>query len=368
MLDSQNILRKINNNNQLQLSLYFPSPFNYSFSATSRLSIILSNEENFEWFYTNFWQLMFNKKLLDNPNKDSHALEIFPLNIYLSGKTTTGIFLSETTLNSNIIDLNYNNVIDKHIEWLKNEYYIFSHIEATKLKGCKYYNPDIHRVHTVFIIGYNLKNETFKILDFDSRGNFLLRDISFQNYLDAFFSKYVPQLLQKKAYGPNYNVVLCKPKETLNKCTLDLNHIIIEITDFINSYPTDYRYNNFIQTTNANWGMDVYSSLKQYVALCYEFKTCLQFTSFHALYEYINWIVFKMSFIYSRYQLMMSDNLKSDINNIVDYVTQLRQLAFKQSLVPKLTNVTQLQNLIDKIQILHIKIFKNILYTFMSVS
>lgn len=333
MLDVNNITREIHEEKKVELPVYFPSPFNYSFTGTTRLAVILSREENFDWYYSNFLQIIFNKKLLDKElfkytNINNHGLEVFPLNYYVSGKNATTLLLRETTLNDHICNINRDNALDYHLRWLDNRNYIFAHVEVTKLKGSKYYNLESHRIHTVFVFGYDLEKGIFKIFDFDKRGSFVIREIDIESYFEAFFSEYVPELLAKKKYGPTYNVVLCQHRECLVSYKINKEYIKCQIEDFLHSYPTDLKFNNFLSPMNVEWGINAYRSLIEYMKLASSLEIPLQFTSFHVLNEYTMGLCDRVKYYYQKGIITYDEQLNVCFDDLQKLGAKIRQLAF----------------------------------------
>lgn len=178
------------NNECRQLEICFPPPIYYSLHAAKTLAIILAQDRNWEWFYSNFIQVSFYNDYYKNPA--NHAFHIYPVNETRPGHFAASQFLVEKHFDQRVFNFKHESFIDNIVEYINQGFYVSCIADVSKIKGTRY-EKHLFCAHGVLVTGYNMSCETFKILDFDVNEKISIIDVSFTDYKEAYFSSKLEQ-------------------------------------------------------------------------------------------------------------------------------------------------------------------------------
>lgn len=259
-----------------QLEICFPPPIYYSLHAAKTLAIILAQDGNWEWFYSNFIQVSFYNDYYKNPV--NHAFHIYPVNETRPGHFAASQFLVEKHFDQRVFNFKYESFIDNIVEYVNQGFYVSCIADVSKIKGTRY-EKHLFCAHGVLVIGYNMSCETFKILDFDVNEKIGIIDVSFADYKEAYFSSKLEQHFGNES---NNSIILLEKKERTYHTNLLLVKELLE--DYLKSYDTSRRYAwIFPHCEESTWGIGTYEKLIEYLDRVTDY---IDYRMFHAFYEH----------------------------------------------------------------------------------
>lgn len=329
------------------LELSDKPPMFYSLHVAISMSIILSNDTNLNWFYSNFCQLCFRnsyRTLLDN-HDSRHLLNIYPAELTRPGQIAANLCLKETYVDRYLhLEITNDNFIDFLINCINNNYYVSTLVDVSKLPNTRYENSAPY-VHGVIIFGYNLKDNTFSILDFNKYGQLGRIDVSFQDYKSAFLADCVAV----RFGGINNSINLYK--KNIFKGKIKIEKIIEGMEDYLYSFNTSKKYELIMPELDGQlWGISIYDGLLEYLEYVSSKKINVDYRMFHALYEH-KCIMYER-FCYTRnINVFFTKECELDkLSELVEKTDIIRLLVLKYNTSKKLGILSQI-----KIYLLYIK-------------
>lgn len=257
------------------LPIFFPPPIKYSLHGAITLAIILANPNTYEWYINNFIQMCFDKNYCQSIGE--HPIQIYPVHLTRSGKNAASLVLNDILLSSDIVTLDRSNIVDSMVKWIDKGFYISATVNVTKFPGTKYYqNP--FRLHGCTCFGYDLKKNSFKIIDYNEKQILSIIEVSFDNYINAFFYS------NEKNYV--YQIALRRVKSNF-KYTFDFAMMKRQLYEYLFSKDSGKRdvllYSKDVEWV---WGINVYSYFVPFVKMCIEKLGMIDIRPFCALQEH----------------------------------------------------------------------------------
>lgn len=329
------------------LDIVFPPPMYYSLHVAISMAIILTDKDNYDWYYSNFIQLSFRNDYKEKIG--NHILNIYPAELTRPGQSAANLCLTEIYTDRLVHeDIKDNKLIFYVQHFIDNDYYVSALLDVSKLTNSRYKG---FFIHGVIVFGYDRDKRIFYTLDFNNREELCILEVSFEDYEKAFNSR----LLLEKLSGINNSFNLYKMKKYING--LDIEHIAQELLDYLNSYNTSKKYTMLLpKYIDYTWGISVYEKIIEYLLWIKSVKQAnIDYRMFHALYEhkrlmYNRFIYIKNSgvFIINGEDLLVLEEVKVKaelirfliiklkmtnktdiIDRIITYINQLKRMEYQ---------------------------------------
>lgn len=269
--------------------LPFTIPINACYPATSGASAILFSDSSlYNWMFNNFIQIF--------EVESNHALDYYDFAI------DNNPFLSYNELDFTFIRKNWNSISSFIISSLKDDYYVRLFVNIGKLPLYPYAQTFYH---DLIVFGVNEETSVFHVADHFENKQFVKRTCSFNDMEIAVdtvsLSSYdsVPgtlrcvQLIKKDVDFTKLRYSLYTKEQIKRITSLNLERIIISLSDYINCTPTQNWYTRghvmdkeFSLT--HKWGLDCYDILKLHIQQIIDTGIPLYFAnqSFYLMYNH----------------------------------------------------------------------------------
>jgi len=318
LLNIKKITRHIKETGNKELPPYFPPPVYFSLDGAVSFAILLSNEDTHEWFYSSFIQLAFYNQCMDRPTV--HPLTIYPMRLINPKLKEIAIFQKRTLLFEDTMSFSRNNLMDNIIQWINNDYYVLSRINVAMLPKARHFNPSRNYIHGVCCIGYNDTLKTLKIVDFDHKGELSMLDVSYENFIDAFFS------------SDDKRVILSQMQKDIDY-KINLEFIKEQIYEYVNSIDSNRRHSFIVPSTipDYSWGLSVYEKLISFIDFrFYSTKyNHIDYRPFYALYEHKLLMMGRLQYLALHSLIDVSTLDFNEYQKIVAKAERIRMLVLK---------------------------------------
>ena len=300
------IIVEENENEIKSLPIFFPPPIKYSLHGAITSAIILANPNTYEWYINNFIQICFDKDYSQNIGE--HMFQIYPVHLTRSGKNAASLVLDDILLSSDIVNVDRSNIVDSMVKWINKGFYISSVVNVTKFPGTKYYqNP--FRLHGCTCFGYDLKKNSFKIIDFNEKQILSIIEVSFENYINAFFYSNDKNFV--------YQISLRRVKSNF-KYAFDFTMMKRQLYEYLCSKDSGKRdillYSKDVEWV---WGIKVYSYFVPFVKMCIDKLRMIDIRPFCALHEHKCLMYERIRFLEQKGILKKRHNLSEKYLDVV---------------------------------------------------
>lgn len=281
------------------------------------LSMLLTDKENEEWFYTNFIQLYSQK----NTSNSWTALQFTPdTHALLHDQYLYQVF----SLNSQIIELKQDMMIDSLKKWISNDYYIMYYLDEFYLPGTKYFQKE-HIAHAQFLYGFDDNKKTFSILNFTPEMNYESIEITYNDLTNSLLTD---EMIEEYNWTDlkYHNPKLIRKSNHVRK-DFDLNVSLEQLKDYLNSKGsyTIYQHNSHInECKNVVWGIGVYENLIEYINTT-QLKS--EYMPFHMLWEHKAIMLERFEFLNSKYNIEIPKEILVMQKETISFTNQLRFLS-----------------------------------------
>lgn len=292
------------------------------------LSIVFTNQNAYEWIYTNYVQLVYEEPMnvANQPlkfYKPTFTGEMWDAVIpwLVEFKLTTDMIKA---FNIDIIELIITAIdMDKYVILLLDEYYLPFRIQYKKF----------HNTHETFIYGYSEKKHEFYGIAYTKDTNHYNKfSVDMDDLKNGFLNTH-------EGYEPRRTVKMLSHKEGMfyefNKKIL-----IRYIDDYLNSFDSLSRYSEFVKTKGGRvYGISIYDSLKSYLS-----NSDINIIPMQILLEHKQLMIDRINFIKDNEFAYDCDYLLDKFKNIHN-LTRMTKLTYMKF---SLTNNTKLiDNIID---------------------
>lgn len=227
------------------------------------VSVISQNEDYLPWFLNNYIQLFADK---NDYKKGFLRLDFYTNNLY-----SFCPFIDHQKISRTLIQNAYNSVIEFLLDALKENCYIYLIIDRYEISNYKSDYLKNHSVHDIFIYGVDSDEGKFLVADNFSNGIYSYEETPFNQIEKAY-----EMINRNDSDDWLGGVHLIKYKENRayfgmeTKYIFDLEKLLIELDDYLNSYKTAKRYANphdqwMIYTSDMGFGLEVYDIIITYL-------------------------------------------------------------------------------------------------------
>lgn len=306
-----------------KLNIEFP-PMYYSTHVAVAMAMILSEKDNWDWFYSNFIQIMFSNEF--KANTLSHLFQIYPAELTRPGQIAGNQCLREIYIDRIIHkDIKDETIIKHVIEFIENDYYVSAIADVSKFRNLEYAGYNFFK-HGIFVFGYDHAGHTFDVLDFDSEKAIKFTTVSFEDYIAAFTSR----KLVEEFDGLNNSINLFKTKRYHDG--ICVGKVAEAMEDYVNSYDTSKRYALlFPKYDNYTWGISVYDKIVEYIKWIDETDGSPDYRLIHGLYEHKKIMYDRFEYFRNKDCLNIGDEKIRKLKIIFEKSDTLRMLYIKYS-------------------------------------
>lgn len=266
------------------------------------LSIILSNEVLYNWYYEHFIQV-FSISGADNARfRVLYADNRYPFEELLS--------FSEISLK----DLQaIPDITEYAIESISENFYLKVFVDSYYIRNKAAFMSH-HKLQIIIIYGYDIDKEIFKGLSFNSNTVFTVIDIGFNELKDAFNSA-----LQSKIEGYSDNDKVSEPivekikLKDIDEYKFNLEFFNNSLEDYLLSNGQNYRIRNSIKTRFIRqYGINAYKDFHDHLFRVINDDSALAYHDFHIFWEHRAALYERLNFIASEY------NAQQALNPLID--------------------------------------------------
>ncbi len=295
------------------LPLSFPPRLKYSLHAAITSSIILSDLDNLEWFYSNFNTVLFYKDF--SKFAGDHVFQIFPANQTRSGKNAASFLIEESLVNDKILNFSKEDLIINIKNWIKQGYYVSSVVNVSLFQNTKYYGKGFKK-HGCTCVGYNEEDNTLIILDFNSNNVLSLISVPEEIFVTSYYSikaedAYTISLRRLKSHKP-YSISTSRIKR--------------EIEAYLESEDCSELYSGFLDKEDeCLWGIKSYALFLPYLKYSYENTRVIDIRPVCALLDHKRIMLKRISMLEEKGLLNKNRGLSKKYEEIVNITEKLER-------------------------------------------
>ena len=258
------------------------------------LSILATNEAYLPWFYSQHIQLYFAKTQIQ---KGIPKLDFYrpPNNRLLPAP-----LLETRWLDRYLISIVNEDIVQFVIKYIDKDYYIQLYLN-------EFYMPDRSNyknkknIHETLIHGYDLYDETFNIVGYNKRGQYVSSKLKFSDFKEAYMK--IDHLDFKEAYmkinySPNHMAKIGLLKYENNRhYEFDLYLVSEQLRDYIESNNTSKKFRMLDAPEDGIYGMETY----RYLTHCLlKQKNNCDFRLLHILWEHKKCMLNRLRYMESK--------------------------------------------------------------------
>lgn len=179
--------------------------------------------------------------------------------------------------------------ISKIIQWIDHENYVIVYADEYEIPQTRSYKRN-HILHSIFIFGYNLNNQEFKILNFSNKTNNIeILYIRFEDVKNAFFSKSTIDLYKDSDItwshkNTSHKIVLLQFTLSKNNAyvqDINIEGIWFELENYYLSKNSSIYTSFFTGKLLGTWGMSCYDKLLNMLQ-----EKQVDYRAFHLIFEH----------------------------------------------------------------------------------
>jgi hypothetical protein len=313
------------------LPIYFPTPVVCYLHHSIPLSILLTNENSIDWFYSLYTQIRWIPDC-------RHKFNFYPNNLDSIDSKALDVY----TLNNQIFEIENGSITERIMNWINQGYYVACHLAECLIPGLFIKEP---LLHPNFIYGYDVKQQVFKIMNFDSNRQFTLIDIPFKVFAEAFESELTKKLLTEE-YKLNegtctYFIRLYK-YDTNFKYTFDSRFTHTQFEEYYlgkNISIHDSALKNV--TGDGLWGINVHQGIIEYIEKNKIEEQMLDILAFCGLWEHKNVMMARLQYLEQKGFIDPKNDISTQYSIVELKANDLKTQMFKY-------NFTQKKSILDK--------------------
>lgn len=237
------------------LPMRFPPPITTYPSHADLLSVILNHEESYAWFYNYYIQL--------EAPPDGVGVR---LDFYTTLLFKTCPFIYYQRISRDLVAQKWGKISDYIIDCLDLGYYVYFLVD-------RYYIPEYaeyqkrHRIHDIFVFGYNLSEKTFNVADCFSGGLYRYAKATFTQ-IESGYENF--HLTGRPDWFDGVESISYRNKFDY---AFDINLVIEFIEDYLSSKSTSQRYKipsekycaEGLERKNFVYGLAIYQLLQEHI-------------------------------------------------------------------------------------------------------
>lgn len=230
------------------------------------LTIIEAYDGTKEWLLSNYIQLCAPSEYYIYGEDDIEFLNFYPK--YFSDFES--FYLRTHNITESILELSEEDLIKNIIRWIDNDYYIETFVDESQLPGTYMHKYKDKRINEQLIYGYDREAEILKLTAFDETDHYATIDISFFDFVKAFFSEQTKRFSRESNWisvGQEYGLILYRFRKDL-KFTFDIKNIMIQLDEYVNGKNSALHF-KWLNDEKMNFvfGINVYDAIIKWMSL-----------------------------------------------------------------------------------------------------
>ena len=296
------------------LNLVMPPVKTYQFLAYP-LSIILSHEEAWPWFYSNFIQL--------------YSINRMEITMHSHGDFESYPWLAVKELDQDRFSSD-EELLRLIIRSLNNEEYVYLFVDELFVENTTPYQK-YSFIHDILINGYDFDEKVVYVSGFSKNRSYSFFSVSFNSIAKASISSTTKKLhnrlitLKYRKYRyENY---------TYLSYNFDIHNIIEQLEDFLNNRNSSQRLRMLRTPNHYMHGLQVYQVLRKQVEIAFNTNS-IDIRPFHCIYEHKTIMMNRLDFLANKLEVQLN-NFSTWANQLQKQATILRNLALKYHMAQK---------------------------------
>ncbi|MNW38551.1 hypothetical protein D3C74_156190 [compost metagenome] len=239
-------------------------------------------------------------------------------------------------INRALIQNAYDSINDFLVDALKDDFYIYFIIDRYGISNYRLNYLTNHSIHDIFV--YGIDEENFLVADHFSNGIYSYEETPFYQIENAY-----NMVTENKLDDWLGGIHLIKYKENRmyfgleQKYIFDLEKILIELDDYLNSYKTVKRYSNpheqwMLHASDMGFGLEVYDIIITYLK---EVNKPSDRRPLFVLFEHKKMMLMRINFLQQKYK--MSYELVNQYAEIMKEARIINSLYIKLIITGELT-------------------------------
>jgi hypothetical protein len=316
------------------LPVSYPMITTYSQHA-HLLSILTYYECAHPWIFSNYIQLFINKDC--RPNWGDFY---FPAS-YDTRPSDTCKWLISQKIHRNTVAGKWDSAVHFVIECINSNHYVHTMLNYFYIPVSDRYQK-LHLHHDIFVYGYDINKEILYVADFFRNGVYSFKEIAFSDFELAFSTYNLtanPDYLNEMVYLYKFN------GEYRYKYKFSFNAVMNSIKNYLSCKVHEYWdiYNFEDDRQNIHFGMEIYSTLKNYMRNVSKGEDRFGVRPFYLLYDHKRIMTLRLEYLYKQGYIE-----KFGHDNIVRFSKVENQAQNIINLVIKY-DLTKKERLIDKV-------------------
>lgn len=281
------------------------------------LSILMAYDECKAWVCNNFIQIFSLKNLCDSWRSGTLDFYYMDYNDFRSYEYTANPWIKWYSIPIDIIkDENDYNIIDFITTKLNDEFYIYLRVDTYFISAYSDYKNN-HRIHCLYICGYNKKDSTIMCLDNFAGGVFGLMEIPMKEIVAAYngsYSEYIrrPKLNRQDKICPSVCIfqIVLTAEEIMNPDIneVNLSRIICSLENYLEMGRDNLAY---MKSTYYVYGIEAYNELTKFTYRNYEKCEEMDIRAFCSMKDHKSLMIWRLQYIEDKYNICLQDIIKS---------------------------------------------------------
>ncbi|WP_127529574.1 hypothetical protein [Paenibacillus kobensis] len=305
------------------------------------LSILTHYECTYPWIFSNYIQLYINKDY-----KHKWGDFYFPQTYELRPSDACKWIITQK-IHRDTVTSKWGSIIDFIIENINSNHYVHTMVNYFYVPLSDRYNKlQLH--HDILVYGYDLNREMFYVSDFFKNGIYSKGEISFADLSLAFSTNHLTtnhDYLREMVYLYKFND---QYQDSFNADTI-VNSISNYFTNKTPEYWEMFNYGG--DRDNLDFGMQIYTTLQNYVNSILENESKIDIRPFHLLYDHKKIMTLRLKYLYDNRLLskLNQDHIDSFIS-IEVMAKIIVNLVFKYNLTNDRSILESLHKMIIKVE------------------
>lgn len=240
------------------------------------LSVVMNKPENEAWLYCNYLQLYF------LPSDVASSMRYYYTDTNNRLWNTRNPLLDYQLVLRDMLKKYNIDIIDFIIDSIDSGFYLYLYLDEYFIENRIAYKKERYP-HTTFFYGYDTEKEVLYSFGYDSSRHLSYETLSFDVVRKAY-----EELQEGKYHDDNLIYLFCY-NETGSPYHFDINSVIRQLTEFVDSVESSYHYDNcFNRREEMFFGMEALEKFKEYLCKANELETFQYYKNFFMLWEYVD--------------------------------------------------------------------------------
>lgn len=348
--------------NEVKLLLH-ESPIKVYSNYAYMLSVLLNQEEAFEWFYSNFIQVKYIRETEDCRFIFNYSLGNLTKYFYNLP------YLKVRSLDRDFMLKYCGDIIEFLSHALKNRYYIVTVVDNYFIPMKNEYN-NRHNLHLIMLYGFSQQKKCFYSMGYDN-GFYQESQINFLDFCQAITSMEGKNIHVRDDYCMMYKLQdkneLVYPQENFNYFPYRFNKKFVKrsLEEYYDSTCSDEHFCTFYTVPdNAEYGISYYDAMIEYVKKFVNgiYKDKLYIICFHGMLEHKEIMLQRIKFMQDKHFIGISDDIIKEYERLVTQAKIVRNYAIKYNLTMNVEMLNKMIGLLNDMYLSEKSVIKKLIY------